>query len=89
MQVTQKCKLKFTIDANFSNEVELDVVPLDICGMVLGSTYLYDRDVAFFHKRNEYHMKKDGKDFIMKYHISKSPVVVVSQVKRLFNSSQN
>ena len=41
LQVTRKCKLKFSITANFIDDVELDVVPLDICGIVLGSPYLY------------------------------------------------
>jgi hypothetical protein len=40
LQVTRKCILKFSITANFIDEVELDVVPLDICGIVLGSPYL-------------------------------------------------
>lgn len=42
LQVTKQCKLKFTITANFVDEVEVDVVPLDICGLVLGSPYLYN-----------------------------------------------
>lgn len=33
LQVTRMCKLKFSITANFIDEVELDVVPLDICGI--------------------------------------------------------
>ena len=30
LQVTQKCVFRFAINANFIDEVELDVVPLDI-----------------------------------------------------------
>jgi hypothetical protein len=40
LQVTRKCKLRFAITANFVDEVELDVIPLDICGIVLGSPYI-------------------------------------------------
>jgi hypothetical protein len=40
LQVTKQCKLRFAITSNFINEVELDVVPLDICGVVLGSPSL-------------------------------------------------
>eukprot|EP00253_Pinus_taeda_P002514 PITA_02514 len=43
LQVTRQCKLKFSFGSTFVNEVELDVIPLDICGIVLGSPYLYDR----------------------------------------------
>ncbi len=39
LQVTKKCVLKFAITEKFVDEVELDVVPLDICGIVLGSPY--------------------------------------------------
>ena len=42
LQVTRKCLFKFAIIAIFFGKVELDVVPLDILGIVLGSPYLYD-----------------------------------------------
>ena len=37
LQVTKQCRLWFSITSRFVNEVDLDVVPLDICGIVLGS----------------------------------------------------
>lgn len=46
------------ISSKLVNEVELDVVPLDICGIVLGSTYLYDRKAILFHHENKYHLTK-------------------------------
>ena len=53
LQVTRKCKMKFAITTNFIDEVELDVVLLDICGIVLGSPYLYDKKVIFHrHEKN-------------------------------------
>ena len=45
LQVTKKCKLRFEITSSFIDEVELDIIPLDICGMVLGSSYLYFKKV--------------------------------------------
>jgi hypothetical protein len=48
VHVTKKCKLQFVITSSFIDEVELDMVPRDICGMVLGSPYLYDRKVIFY-----------------------------------------
>ena len=42
LQVIKKCDLKFAITSKFVDEVEFDVVPLDICGIVLGRPYLYD-----------------------------------------------
>ena len=48
LNVTKKCKVKFVIAYKLVDELELDVIPLDICGIVLGSPYLYDRKEVFF-----------------------------------------
>jgi hypothetical protein len=61
LQVTKQCKIKFAITSNYVDEVELDIVPLDICGIVLGSPYLYDRKTIFYREENKYCFKKDGK----------------------------
>jgi hypothetical protein len=53
--VTRRCKLRFSITTNFIDEVEFDVIPLDICGIVLGSPYLYDRRDIFHRHENKYH----------------------------------
>lgn len=43
LQVSRQCELRFAVTSKFVDEVELDVILLDICGMVLGSPYLYDK----------------------------------------------
>jgi hypothetical protein len=48
LNVTKQCRLSFSIASKMIDEVDLDVVPLDVCGIVLGSPYLYDRQVMFF-----------------------------------------
>ena len=60
LHVTRKCIFRFAITTNFVDEVELDVVPLNISGIILGSPYLYDRKVVFYHHENKYHFLKDG-----------------------------
>ena len=53
LNVTKQCKVKFVIASKLVDEVELDVIPLDTCGMVLGSPYLYDRkEISFVMKTN-------------------------------------
>ena len=47
------------------DEVELDVVPLEICGIVLGSPYLYDQKAVFYREQNKYHLFKDGVEYIV------------------------
>ena len=48
LQVTRQCKLKFSFGSAFVDEVELDIISLDICGIVLGSPYMYDRKTIFY-----------------------------------------
>jgi hypothetical protein len=91
LQVTRKCKLRFAITANFVDEVELDVIPLDICGIVLGSPYLYDRKAIFYRQENKYHLFKDEVEYVVRAHTKKMNLSVINagQMKRLVNASKN
>ena len=68
LQVTRNCKLKFAITAKFIHEVELDIVLLDIYGIVLGGPYLYDRKSIFHRHENKYHLFKNGVEYIVRAH---------------------
>ena len=37
MKVTKQCKIIFSISVVFIDQVDLNVVPLDVCGFVLGN----------------------------------------------------
>jgi hypothetical protein len=50
MRITRRCKIKFSISANYVDEVECEVAPLDACGVMLGSPYLWDRDATFYRR---------------------------------------
>jgi hypothetical protein len=91
LKVTRRCKLRFAITANFVDEVELDVIPLDICGIVLGSPYLYDRKAIFHRHENKYHLFKDGVEYIVRAHTKKMNLSLINagQMKRLVNASKN
>ena len=67
----------FAIIAHFVDTVELDVVPLDITGIVLGNPYLYDRKAIFHFHENKYHLFKDGKEFIIRAHRKKLNIAMV------------
>lgn len=70
--------------------VDLDVVSLDIYGIVLGSPYLYDKKEVFFRHENKYHLTKDEVECIVISHRDKFSVSLVSagQMNRLINSSK-
>jgi len=91
LQVTKQCKIKFAITSNYVDEVELDIVPLDICGIVLGSPYLYDRKAIFYREENKYCFKKDGKEYIVCAHHMKTDrsFAATGQLKRMVNASKS
>jgi hypothetical protein len=47
IKVTKQYKIKFAVSFDFIDEVELDVVPLDVGGVVFGISYMYMRDDIF------------------------------------------
>ena len=66
-------------------------MPLDICGIALGSPYLYDRKFIFLRHENKYHLFKNGVEYIVRAHIKKTNLSLVNagQMKRLVNLSKN
>jgi hypothetical protein len=71
LNVTKECRVRFFIASKLIDEVDLDVVPLDICNILLGSPYISDSNVIFFRNENKYHLTKDGVDYIVRAHSMK------------------
>jgi hypothetical protein len=68
LHITKKCTLKFSISSKFVDEVTCDEVPLNECGMVLRSHYLYDRKEIFYREHNQYHLTKEGNEYVIHAH---------------------
>jgi hypothetical protein len=90
LQVTKQCKIRFAITTKFFDEVELDVVPLEICSIVLGNPYLFDSKDVFYREENKYHLFKDEVEYIVRAHRIKIKVSLVStwKMKRLMSASK-
>jgi hypothetical protein len=90
IKVIKQLKIKFVVSVDFINEVELDVVPLDVRGVVFQSPYMYMRDEIFMQRDNQYRLIKDGKSYIINVHKGKSNISLVSskQAKELISSSK-
>jgi hypothetical protein len=78
LNVTKQCRIRFVIASKLIDEVDLDVVPIDICGIVLGSTYLYDRKEVFFRHEKKYHLTKGGVEYIVRAHNMRVNTTLVS-----------
>jgi hypothetical protein len=89
LNVTKQCRVNFAIASKLIDEVDLDVVSLDICGIVLGSPYLYDRKDVFFRHENKYHLTMGGVEYIVRAHNMRVKTTLVSagQMKRLINTN--
>jgi hypothetical protein len=90
IKAIKQCKIKFSTSVDFIDEVELDAVPLDMCGVVFGIPYMYMMDVIFIQRDNQYFLIKDGKSHIINTQKGKSNISLVSanKDKKLFISSE-
>jgi hypothetical protein len=90
MQVTKQCKIRFVIHENCIDEVQVDVVPLEICGVLLRNPYMYYRKAIFSREENKYCPIKYGKSYIIHAHKgeNKIPMEIANQDKRLVNVSK-
>jgi hypothetical protein len=90
IKLTKQCNIKFVISAYLIDEVELDVIPLDMCGVVFGSPCMYMRGAIFMWRENLYRLIKDGKSYIINTQKGKSNISLVSanQAKKLISSSK-
>ena len=78
LQVTRQLKLNFSFGSAFVDGVELDIIPLDICGIVLGSPYLYDRKAIFYRYENKYLLVKDGIKYFERDHKLKNNYTLIN-----------
>jgi hypothetical protein len=90
LNVTKQSRVRFVIVSKLIDEVDLDVVLLDICGIVLGSPYLYDRKAVFFPHENKYHLTKRGVEYIVRAHNMRvhTTLVSVGKMKRLITTNK-
>jgi hypothetical protein len=51
LEVTKQCKINFSISVYYIDEVEVDVIPLDVCDVVFGIPYMYIRDIVSVRKK--------------------------------------
>jgi hypothetical protein len=86
LHIIKQCILKFSISSKFVDEVTCDVVPLIECGMVLGIPYLYDRKAIFYKDHNQYHLTKEGNEYVVHAHHLKSnqSLQTIEQLRKTF-----
>jgi hypothetical protein len=84
LKITHKVRVPFTV-GDFFDEVECDVLPLEVCGLLLGRPWQYDRNAMHAGRANTYSFVHDGKQRTLKPmtddHIKSDVVLVVCKEK--------
>ena len=65
IKVKHRCLLSFTIGKHYQDEVWCDVVPMDVCHLLLGMPWQYDRKEIYDGFKNTYTFCKDGHKIIL------------------------
>ena len=63
-------------------------VPLDVCQVLFGSPYLWDRDAIHYRRLQKYRFLKDGMEFMINAAKTQETVALITaaQAKRLVNA---
>ena len=65
IKVKHRCLVSFTIGKHYQDEVWCDVVPMDVCHLLLGRPWKYDRKVIYDGFKNTYTFRKDGHKIVL------------------------
>ena len=57
--VNEQCEVEFQL-GKYKDKIVCDVMPMDVCHILLGRPWQYDRGAMFDGKRNTYKFGKDG-----------------------------
>jgi hypothetical protein len=85
LKITHKVHVPFTVN-DYVDEVECDVFPLEVCGVLLGRPWQYDRNAIHAGRANTYSFMHDGKLWTLKPMRDdqiKSDVVLVVRKEKL------
>jgi hypothetical protein len=65
LKITHKVHVPFIVN-DYVDEVECDVMPLEVYGLLLGRPWQYDRNVMHARRANTYSFMHDGKQRTLK-----------------------
>ena len=65
IKVKHRCLVSFTIGKYYQDEVWCDVVPMDVCHLLLGRPWQYDRQIIYDGFKNTYTFRKDRHKIVL------------------------
>jgi hypothetical protein len=64
VNVTKQCLVEFKI-GGYKDEILCDVIPMDVCHLLLGKPWQYDRNVVHDGRKNTYTLEKNGRTHML------------------------
>jgi hypothetical protein len=64
VNVTKQCLIEFKI-GGYKDEILYDVIPMDVCHLLLGRLWKYDRNVVHDGRKNTYTLEKNGRTHLL------------------------
>ena len=58
--VNEQCNVEFHI-GTYKDEILCDIMPMDVCHILLGRSWKYDKKFVHDGRKNTYSLEKDGK----------------------------
>ncbi|KAA8521664.1 hypothetical protein F0562_012346 [Nyssa sinensis] len=91
LRIDRQCTFRFAITNQFIDEITCEVVPINICQVIFGSPYLWERDAIYYRRAQKYEFSKDGKKFIVHKDKadSRMDLVTACQARRMVNACQS
>jgi hypothetical protein len=90
VNVTKQCLVEFKI-GGYKDEILCDVIPMDVCHLLLGRPWQYDRNVVHDGRKNTYTLEKNGRAHMLlpikdkEVKIETSNTVLLMSGKELLN----
>jgi hypothetical protein len=64
VMVSKQCQVEFKI-GGYKDEILCDVIPMDVCHVLLGRPWQFDRNVIHDGRKNTYTLEKNGRTHIL------------------------
>jgi hypothetical protein len=64
VNVTKQCLVEFKI-GGYNDKILCDVIPMDVCHLLLGRLWQYDRNVIHYGRMNTYTLEKNGRTHML------------------------
>jgi hypothetical protein len=87
VNVTKQCLVEFKI-GGYNDKILCDVIPMDVCHLLLGRPWQYDRNVVHDGRKNTYTLEKNGRTHMLLLIKDKEVKTKVSNIVLLMNGKE-